>query len=245
MRRGSRRHDAGFTLIEVLASVAIASVVMVAIVALIHDVAYNFDRGTRTASNADRLLLAIERLAADFASVGPVPQAGQGAEMAVAFVGEPTQLRFVTAGGSAAGARSEEVVALTVEQMEGTAHLVRRRAKWLGPRTVFADVPLDDPVRLLEGRIELSFGYGSIGQDGAVTWSESWTGQPMLPRLVRLTIRDQASGADLIPAPEFVLRADAPIACAQARANAECLGEKTEAKGKGAAKKAQAVGGKP
>ena len=219
----------GFTLIEVLATLAIAAVVIVATAALIHSVAFNFDRGARSVSNADHLLLAIERLAADFASARQVRQTVDGPNAQVAFVGEPTQVKFVAAGGAAAGLQGEEVVSLTVEQTDGVGYLVRRRAKWLGPRTSFASIPLHDPVRLLEGRIDIAFAYGSVAADGKVTWSESWNGQPLLPRLVRLTVRDLASGADLIPGPQFVLRADAPLACALSGANATCLtGEKPQ-----------------
>ncbi len=44
---GDRR--AGFTLIEVLAALAVGSVIIMATAALIHDVARHFDRGTRGA----------------------------------------------------------------------------------------------------------------------------------------------------------------------------------------------------
>ena len=213
---------AGFTLIEVLAALAIASVVIVATVALIHDVALNFDRGTRTANDADRLLLTIERLAADFASARLVPQTGASAKAQAAFAGEPGQVKFIAAGRGME-LQGEEVIGLTVEAADGLTRLVRRRAKWSGPRTAFPALSLQDPVRLFEGRVDIAFAYGSVAADGKLTWSETWTGQPLLPRLVRLTIRDRDSGIELIPGPQFVLRADAPLACAASGANASCL----------------------
>jgi prepilin-type N-terminal cleavage/methylation domain-containing protein len=218
-----RETTAGFTLIEVLVALAISAVVIVATAALIHNVALNFDRGTRSVTNADHLLLATERLAEDFASARPLPQTVGKADAQVAFSGEPARVRFVAAGGVAAGPQGEEVVSLTVEQVEGMSRLVRRRAKWLGPRTPFASLPLQDPVNLLEGRVDIAFAYGTIAADGKLTWSDSWSGQPQLPRLVRLTVQDHASGAELIPSPQFVLRADAPMACAMPGANADCL----------------------
>src|SRR5258708_26138660 len=58
----------GFTLIEALAALAIASVIIMASAALVHNVALFFDRGTRGVSDAERLMLAVGRLAGDFGS---------------------------------------------------------------------------------------------------------------------------------------------------------------------------------
>ncbi len=221
MIRSTRHAASGFTLIEVLAALAIASVVIIATAALIHNVALNFDRGTGRVGRADRLLLAVERLAADFGSARLVET---GATNAVAaFTGAPTEVKFVAAGGVATGPRGEEVVSLSVEQIDGASHLVRRRAAWLGPRTPFETIVLRDPVHLLDGQVDISFAYGRIAADGALTWTDTWSEQPVLPRLVRLEIRNRADGAELVPGAEFVLRADAPIACALPGAAATCL----------------------
>lgn len=226
MTRSQRQATAGFTLIEVLAALAIASVVIVATAALIHNVALNFDRGTGTVGRADRLLLAVQRLSADFGSARLVQSGGQGRATAT-FVGGPTQVKFIAAGGVATGPQGEEVVSLTIEEGDGVSRLVRRRAPWRGPQAPFDSLALRDPVTLIDGRIDIAFAFARIAVDGTMTWSEAWIGQPLLPRLVRLTVRDRASGAELIPGAQFVLRADAPIGCAQPQAKATCLaGEK-------------------
>ena len=67
-RNRTRAGCDGFTLIEVLAALAIASVIIMASTALIHNVALFFDRGTRGVTEAERLMLAVERLAGDFGS---------------------------------------------------------------------------------------------------------------------------------------------------------------------------------
>ena len=220
-KRGAAR---GFTLIEVLAALAIASVVIIATAGLLHTIALNFDRGTRGVSNAEHVLLAVERLAADFASARLVPQSEGETSAMVAFVGEPTRVKFVAAGGVAAGPQGEELVSLTVEQTDdGASHLVRRRAAWLGPRARFEGLALRDPVHLIDGNVDIAFAFGRVAADETVIWSETWDGQPLLPRLVRLTVRDRASGAELIPGAQFMLRADAPIGCAQPDAGAACL----------------------
>jgi prepilin-type N-terminal cleavage/methylation domain-containing protein len=222
IRPGRRHAEHGFTLIEVLAAVAIGSAVIAATAALIHNVAVNFDRSTGLVGKADQLLLAVERLAADLGSSRLVPLA-DGAKGRVAFVGAPSQLRFVASGGAASGPEGEEVVSLSVEDIDGVSHLIRRRAPWLGLRTPFDSVALHDSVDLIEGQIEIVFAFGSVAADGKLAWSDNWHDQPLLPRLVRLTVRDRASGAELVPGVQFVLRADAPIGCAKSGAGAGCL----------------------
>ena len=219
VRQGIR----GFTLIEALAALAIVSAVLVATAALIHNVAFNFERGTGRADTAEHLLLAVERLAGDLGSTRPVREAVSGANAAVAFIGGPAQIRFVAAGGVAAGPQGEEVIGLAVEDNDGTSRLVRRRAAWLGPQTSFQSVALQDPVPLIEGRVDIGFAYGRVAADGALTWSETWNAQPLLPRLVRLSVRDRASGAELVPGAQFLLRADAPFDCASQGSQAACL----------------------
>ncbi|GKQ52160.1 type II secretion system protein J [Bradyrhizobium sp. Ce-3] len=218
LRSGSR---AGFTLIEVLAALAIGSAVIAATAALVNNVALNFDRRTGLVGKTDQLLLAVDRLAADIGSARQVKQ-GDGAEAAAAFNGDANQLTLVT-GSGAGGGQTEEIVSLQVEETDGINRLVRRRARWHGPRSPFASATLHDPVRVIEGQVDIAFAFASPGPDGTMSWSTTWTGQQLLPRLVRLTIRDRASGADLLPGVEFALHADAPIGCAQPGASAECV----------------------
>ena len=66
--RRPRAGCGGFTLVEVLAALAIASVIILSSTALIHNVALFFDRGTRGATEAERIMLAVERLSGDFSS---------------------------------------------------------------------------------------------------------------------------------------------------------------------------------
>src|SRR5258708_37166269 len=71
-----RRH--GFTLVEALAALAIAAVIIAATSALVHNVALHFDHGTRGVSEGERLILAVERLAADIGSARFVSPMGAG-----------------------------------------------------------------------------------------------------------------------------------------------------------------------
>jgi prepilin-type N-terminal cleavage/methylation domain-containing protein len=266
----------GFTLVEILAALAIASVIIMASAALTRNVALFFDRGTRDVGEAERVMLAVDRLAADFGSArfvypagavaaapdgrglpnlptagntasgsGAVPAGGAaaasdprpagGGQQTVLFTAEPGKIVFVAAGGVAARGRGEEVITLTVENNDGVTRLVRRRAPWSGPRDKIEDLAAEDPVVLIEGRVDIAFALGRVAPDGSLTWSNVWSGESVLPRFVRVTVRDRATGVDLLAAAEFVVRSDAPPACGQEGATAGCLsGVSTPEKGPGA-----------
>jgi prepilin-type N-terminal cleavage/methylation domain-containing protein len=218
----------GFTLIEVLAAFAIGSVIIVATVGLIRGVALHFDRGTRGVNEAERLALAVERLAADFGSARFVSRLAT-AGSAVAFTAEPAggekpaRITFVGAAGVASGPPGEEVVVLTVEEDGKLMRLVRRRAAWLGPRMRFEDVAPGDPVVLLEGRFDIALFFARVTPEGALTWHSSWVGERTLPRFVRLVLRDRVTGDDLLGEADFVVRANAPAACGRPSAAVGCL----------------------
>jgi prepilin-type N-terminal cleavage/methylation domain-containing protein len=219
----------GFTLIEVLAALAIASVIIMASTALIHNVALFFDRGTRGVTEAERLMLAVERLAGDFRSARFGSRRTEEGAVAVAFAGEPSsregqaRIVFVGAGRAASGSLDDDLISLMVEQDGEISRLVRRRATWPGPRARFEDVAPKDPVVLLEGKLDISFAFGRFTPDGALTWQASWDREGVLPQYVRLNLRDRSTGANLLGEADFMIRANAPAACGQADAAVACL----------------------
>jgi prepilin-type N-terminal cleavage/methylation domain-containing protein len=219
----------GFTLVEALAALAIASVIIIASTAIIHNVALFFDRGTRGVTDAERLMLAVERLAVDFSSARFVSRSiDDGAAAAFAAVPasneRPANIIFVGAGRDGLGPRTDDdVISLTVEKDGEIERLIRRRATWPGPRTRFEDVTLEDAVVLVEGKLDISFVFGRVMPDGALVWYASWAGEWGPPRYVRLILRDPATGADLLGESDFVVRANAPAACGRADAAVACL----------------------
>jgi prepilin-type N-terminal cleavage/methylation domain-containing protein len=229
----------GFTLIEVLAALAIASVIIMASAALIHNVALFFDRGTRSVSEAERLMLAVERLAGDFSSARFVSRTTPQGTAVAAFAGEPGSIVFVSAGRAASGSLDDDLISLAVEQDGEVSRLVRRQATWPGPRARFEDVTPKDPVVLVEGKLDISFVFGRPAPDGALAWSASWAGERALPHYVRLNLRDRATGVNLVGEADFVIRANAPAACGQADAGVACLSVATSTNGNAADPKRQ------
>jgi prepilin-type N-terminal cleavage/methylation domain-containing protein len=219
----------GFTLVEVLAALAIASVIIMASAALIHNVALFFDRGTRAVTEAERLMLAVERLAGDFGSARFVwrrTEDGAAAAFAAerASSGAPASIIFVGAGRAVSNPSvDDDLISLTIEEEGEVRRLVRRRATWPGPRARFEDVTPEDPVVLIEGRFDISFVFGRVTPDGALAWYASWAGERVLPNYVRLMLRDRVTGADLLGEADFVVRANAPAACGRADVGVACL----------------------
>ncbi len=217
----------GFTLIEVLAALAVASVIVMATAGLLHNVVWSFDRGANRVSAGERLVLVADRLTTDIGSARFVLQGTVPA--AVAFVGTPAKITFVGAGSVDPVSRQDmsrqdlsrqdevlsapEVVSVALEAGEETTALVRRRGAWRGSRSQLADAALRDEVVLLAGRFDGAFTFARMGVDGHLTWSSSWTGEQSLPRLVKLSLRDRASGVDLLGGAEFLIRADASRTC--------------------------------
>src|SRR5262245_56263385 len=201
--RGARVGCDGFTLVEVLAALAIASLIIIAGAALIRNVAIYFDRGTRGATEAERLILAVGRLAGDFSSARFVSRrTADGTAIAFAAeqesIGQSASVLFVGAGGVASNSSDDELVSLTIERDGDLRRLVRRRAAWPGGLARFEDVTAKDPVVLIEGKLDISFSFGRLTPAGESAWSSGWTGELALPRYVRLILRDRETGADLL-----------------------------------------------
>ena len=217
----------GFTLIEALAALAISSVIIVACAALVHDVALHFDRGSRTVDVAERFILVTDRLAADFGSARQVARRTETGP-AIAFAAEPGDTQkpgkivFVGAAPVASAPSGDQVVMLTFERDDDIMRVVRRSAPWGGPTTSFEDVAPDNPVVLIEGKWSISFLFGRLTPERALAWHSSWIGEAMLPRFVRLMVRN-ANGRDVLGEADFVVRADAPAACGRSDASVSCL----------------------
>lgn len=218
----------GFTLIEVLAALAVASVIIMASAMLLHNVAFSFDRGANRVSAGERLALAAERMATDIGSARFVPQ-GVAPGAAVAFLGEPTKITFVGAAVIDPVSPREgvipppQLISVAVEAGEETTALVRRRGAWRGPGSPLTGAALRDEVVLLAGRFDAAFTFARMSPEGALQWSNNWSGEQTLPRLVKLSLRDRASGVDLLGGAEFLIRTDASPACAREGATPDCV----------------------
>ncbi|WP_020174940.1 prepilin-type N-terminal cleavage/methylation domain-containing protein [Methyloferula stellata] len=225
--KAEAKSTAGFTLIETLAALAIASAIIVSTGVLMHQSVFFFDRGTRAVDQSEQLALAINSLAHDFGAARFVLQktaSGLEAAFSEAPAGQSSASEVVFVTG--AGLHGEEVVSIAVELGDGFSQIVRRRAAWPGPRLLLRDAHLEDPVILLKGPFEASFSFSELTEDDQLVWHGDWDGKNGLPHSVRLNLRD-STGAAILTGAIFPIRADAPATCAGGEK--ECLSIATNA----------------
>jgi general secretion pathway protein J len=190
-----RRPDdrAGFTLIEALAALTVAVLLLAAVAQLSALVLHNWRRGQAATDVLEMLTTAHRRLTADLGSALPIGVPGSTSPM-VLFRGHPTSMLFVAATGWRAGDRGLELVSVDVIEQGDTTYLVRRR----GPAASLA-AQLSDPVVLVKGRMLISFAYN----DRVARRHPVWDGRPSLPASVEVQVRTR-NGESVMPAPMVI-----------------------------------------
>jgi general secretion pathway protein J len=189
--RARRRADAGFTMLEALAAIALMGLIVGALASVTAQWMPNWNRShLRTQSN-ERVAIALDRLVADLSAAEYVSP--NRVKRVPLFLGDESSIIFVR---SAVGPNSRpglEIVQIaeTVDKI-GRA-LVRTRAPFVPLATGDPSVdpiPFADPVVLLRAPLRIAFAYA--GPDG--TWDNSWRRSGELPSAVRFEIRDGEAG---------------------------------------------------
>jgi len=215
-RRLETERRAGFTLVETLAMLVVAAVIIVSTGQLLHQQIFFFDRGTKVIDRSEQLALAADSLTHDFGAARFVlPKSADRVLFTATPASDdhPARIAFITSGGSASGAEGEEAVSLVIEQGDGFAQLVRRRAAWAGPQVGIEDVRFQDPVILLKGNFSITFSFSELTDAGQLQWYSAWNGSKGLPHSIRLNLRDPVTQSDLLAAAEFPVYANASPAC--------------------------------
>jgi general secretion pathway protein J len=226
---------AGFTLLEALMAVALMAAILGSLATITAQWLPNWNRGFASVQRSELTALGLERLTEDLAAAVSVPVRGERGE--VVFDGAELSVLFVrpAAGPNSVGL---EVVRIGETSGERGSMLVRTRAPFvpanedvLGSlRPNFAD-----PVVLLRAPYRVSFAYA--GPDRV--WRDTWRGSPLLPRAIRLTVRDAATGRRLALSTAVEVRAELPAECARVTAIAACPAMQAP----GAAAQASGAGG--
>ncbi len=217
-----RRSRAGFTLIEALLATALMGAILAALATVTAQWLPNWNRGFARVQRSEHLALGVERLVADLAAAEFIP-IGRGTTVPL-FDGAELSVTFVR---SALGPNTRpglEIVRVAEVGSDRGPILVRTRAPFvpvvLGindrDRPNFAD-----PVVLVRAPFRVTFSYAGIDR----VWKSTWRGAALLPRAVRVQVRDVATEQVLGASTATMVHAELPRACLGQKSPAECLNQ--------------------
>jgi general secretion pathway protein J len=220
MRRSAAWSDnAGFTLLEALLAVLLMSVIMAALATVTAQWLPSWDRGIGRLQRTEALATALDRLVGDIAAaeivssganVPNAPPLFYGGELSVAFV--RTILKPNVAGGL-------EIVRIAEVGDERGPVLVRSTAPLMPGLSGDADtIPFTNPVALIRAPYRVTFSYAGYDR----VWRDSWREQTVLPRAVRVRLRDRATSITLAASTATLIHAELRASCARAGAIAQC-----------------------
>jgi general secretion pathway protein J len=215
MRRAAAG-EAGFTLIEVLMATLLMTVILGALATVTAQWLPNWNRGMARVQRAERLAIGLERIAADLSVAEMMPINGdakaplfEGAELSVTFV------RTAVGPNTRPGL---EIIRL-IEKADGQGlALVRERAPF-APMPGDAQIRFADQVVLIRSPLRVTFSYAGPDQ----VWQTTWRAQKQLPDMIRISVRDVATGQVLSVSSAAVIHVNAPAECARAKNPVQCL----------------------
>lgn len=206
-RRGGRPGSrAGFSLLEVLAALAITVLLVVTFAPFASQLILSWGRGTRTAELVDMLTRGSDRMARDLLAVVPMTLT-RGEETSMLFRGGPGSVVFATATGYGPGRGGIELVSFGIEEDgAGAQAIVRRRAPLRD--AALAPTGFRDPVTLFSGPYQYRFDY--VAADGSRV--ETWQNRFDMPVRVELAILTPSG--PLLPLPlSYFVPANLSAAC--------------------------------
>ena len=203
--RGPAGQLAGFSLLEVLAALAITVLLVVTFAPFASQLILSWGRGARTAELVDMLTRGNDRMARDLLAIVPMTLT-RGDRTSMIFRGGPGHVVFATATGFGPGRGGIELVSLGIEPDGAGQAIVRRRAPLRDAALTASG--FRDPVTLLTGPYQYRFDYVAV--DG--TRLGEWQDRIDMPARVELTILTPTG--PLLPLPlSFFVPADLSAAC--------------------------------
>jgi general secretion pathway protein J len=208
--------EAGFTLIEVLMATLLMTVILGALATVTAQWLPNWNRGMARVQRAERLAIGIERIAADLSVAEMLPL--NGSTKTLLFEGSELSVTFVrTAVGPNARPGLEIIRLIEKADNQGLA-LVRERTPF-APMPTDAQIRFADQVVLIRSPFRVAFSYAGPDQ----VWQPTWRGQKQLPDMIRIAVRDAATGRVLSVSSAAIVHVNAPAECARAKNPGQCL----------------------
>ena len=192
--RPTRPAEEGFSLIEALAAVALTAAIMSGLATIAGQWMPAWRHGFVAVQNADRIGLALDRIAEDVGGAAYVrPDGGKGSLL---FHGVSDAVVFVRQRIEPGAAPQLDIVRIGATPGGGTQ---RARTRFVpGPVGAFSDA-----TTLLAAPFHIAFAYAGV--DGR--WLDIWGDPQSLPRAVRLSVLSEGGG--LVVSTAFALKVSA------------------------------------
>jgi prepilin-type N-terminal cleavage/methylation domain-containing protein len=201
----------GFTLIEVLVSLAVMSLIGCVLVASLQIGGHTWQRVTREAADAEEIRRAQDFLRQRLSSMYPFARSESALPQPAAFVGAEDALEFSGPGTSGLG---EALVRYQITLSDDGVRSMQVRYR--RDRNGLPD-PLAPTWRtetLLNRISSLSFQFWQSGPGSGGQWLANWSGQHRTPRLIRVDVRFPANDRRRWPPLFIEPRIDTNTECA-------------------------------
>ena len=216
LRRRGPAGEAGFTLIEVLMATLLMTIILGALATVTAQWLPNWNRGMARVQRAERLAMGLDRIAADLAVAEMIPVNGDA--RAPLFEGSELSVTFVRTAVGPNARPGLEIVRLIEKADDQGLAMVRERTSF-APMPTDARIRFADQVVLVRAPFRVTFSYAGPDQ----VWQPTWRGQMQLPNMIRIAVRDGATGQVLRVSSAAIVHVSAPAECARAKSATACL----------------------
>lgn len=212
-RAAARARQAGFTLIEVLAALVLASLVLVSLNMAMTAVGKGSDHTRRSLGEQSELGAAVDVFGRDVARISKIRRPAKPGDFAgYVFDGRPDAIIYPLREEEGLTAPGLYLVRLSVKRKDGISTLLRERAPL--PAAETTTLPKwRDPVVLLAGPYDIAFAYRAQ-RTGQREWTGSWQATETMPEQIRLTVTNRDTGRLRVPGFVQSLAIDSEVDCA-------------------------------
>lgn len=212
-RRCTSRRDAGFTLIEVLAGLVLASLVLVSLNMAMMAVGKGVDHTRISLGEQSELGAATDIFGRDVTRIAKIRRPAKPGEFAgYVFDGRGDAMVYPLREDEGLAAPGLYLVRLSVREQDGQATLLRERMPF-DPANADALPKWQDPVVLLTGPYDIALAYRAQ-RSGQREWNDSWQASQAMPEQVRLTVTNRETGRLRVPGFVQSLAIDSEVDCA-------------------------------
>lgn len=214
-----RRRSAGFTLVEALLATALMGVILAAIATVTAQWLPNWNRSFERVQRVELLAVGLERIVADLAAAEFVSAAANAAQPV--FDGTELSVTFLRTALGPNTRPGLELVRIAETGGEKGLMTVRMRARFLpiGRDGAAVQPAPSDPVVLLRAPYRVTFSYAGADR----VWRNVWRNERLLPKAIRIQVRDAATDRTLAVSTATLVHADMPADCVLAEVIADCL----------------------